>query len=154
MNEPKPLPAGYLRVQRTSEIDPAEGRVGEYVLRINWPGGEQVERILHDVLPRVIELFLQKVADYSNGEAVNWANVLGDRGQFADIWRKVGKLQTGLWEGRELTGESVEEVVMDLIGHCLLILEMRTRNVGSDGAEAMRLQTDIHWEPDGGVPRR
>ena len=128
--DPKPLPTGHLRVDRTSEFDTAAGRVAEYNLRINWPGNEQAENILHNVLPRTLELFLLKCKDYSTEDGFNWAEVLGDKAQFVDLWRKIGKLYNGLWEGRDMEGESVEEIVMDLIGHSLLILEMRTRPTG------------------------
>ena len=125
--EPKPLPIGKLRVTRHSEQD-ATGKVTEFNLRIENPGSEQVGHVLHDILPRVLELFLQKAEDYSRAsDGFNWANVLGDKAQFVDMSRKMGKLYSGLWEGKRLQGEQVEEIVMDLIGHCLLILEMRTR---------------------------
>lgn len=140
--EPKPLPIGQLKVTRTSELDPKTGRIAEYNLRINWPGGEQAEHIVHDVLPRVIELFLLKCKDYSREDGFNWAEVLGDKAQFVDLWRKTSKLYNGLWEDRTMGGEPVEEIVMDMIGHCLLILEMRTR---ATGYRQMSLDTDrIH----------
>ena len=137
-DEPKPLPVGQLKVSRTSELD-ANGKVSEYNLRINWPGGEQAEHILHDVLPRVIELFLLKARDYSREDGLNWAEVLGDKAQFVDLWRKIGKLYNGMWEGRDMHGESVEEIVMDMIGHGLLIIEMRTR---ATGYRQLSLDTD------------
>lgn len=81
---------------------------------------EQAIRIVHDVLPKVMELFLQKNKDY--GDAHTQHMRLGPKGQFVDIWRKIIKLKRGLWDGEELAGEKPPEIMMDLIGHCLLAL--------------------------------
>ena len=69
------------------------------------------------ILPIWVQQFEKHANDY--GDAVN---VLGARGQFADMHRKMGKLYNALWLGEELETESVEEIVDDLVGHCLLTL--------------------------------
>jgi hypothetical protein len=51
------------------------------------------------------------------------AYLLGARGQFADMWRKMGKLKHTLWDGNEPVGEDIEEMLMDLIGHCALTID-------------------------------
>ena len=40
------------------------------------------------------------------------------------------KLRTGMWDGDEhlLTSESVDEILLDMIGHCFLTLRMRSRD--------------------------
>lgn len=78
--------------------------------------------IFQEIMPRWIEEFLAKNSRY--GET---ANLLGSKGQFADMWRKVGPLKRMLWDEEELIGESVEEVVRDLIGHCFLTLYYRQK---------------------------
>jgi hypothetical protein len=61
------------------------------------------------------------------------------KGQFADIWRKIGKLKTALWDGRpdQLVSEDVDEVIRDLIGHCFITLNLlSTRHISEE---------DIQW---------
>jgi hypothetical protein len=58
---------------------------------------------------------------------------LAEKGQFADIWRKIGPLKMALWEGKELPREGPEEICFDLIGHCLLTIAFlrRKKKVGN-----------------------
>jgi hypothetical protein len=67
--------------------------------------------------------FLQKARDYNDNQNENH-RVLGTRGQFADIWRKIGKLKKALWDGQPLVGEQPREILMDLIAHCFLTIAM------------------------------
>jgi hypothetical protein len=78
---------------------------------------EAASVIFQDILPQWSEEFLEKNSRY--GET---ANLLGAKGQFADLWRKIGPLKRILWDGKDLPGESAEEVLRDLIGHCFLTL--------------------------------
>jgi hypothetical protein len=71
----------------------------------------------------VLNLFIQKTKDYGDT-----AEHLGSRGQYADMWRKMGKLKRALWDGIPMINESAEEMVMDLIGHCLLTIDFLRRN--------------------------
>lgn len=80
---------------------------------------EQARRIMEQHLPKWRELFLQRNADYGDN-----ADYLGAAGQFADIWRKIRKLKKGMWDGEPLTGEQIDEILLDLIGHCFLSLDM------------------------------
>ncbi len=93
---------------------------------ISFNGDEtpELRNILAEELPEFLELFIRKNAEYGEN-----AQTLGPKGQFADLWRKVGKLKTGLWDGHEerLTSEGVDEILRDLIGHCLLTLQLRSR---------------------------
>lgn len=83
--------------------------------------GEQFVRIMDGPLVDALECFSRKNMEYQEN-----AQMLGVRGQFADIWRKIGKLKIALWEQQpeKLTSESPQEVLWDLIGHCLLTLDM------------------------------
>lgn len=60
-------------------------------------------------------LFVKKQIDYGDG-----ADDLGLEGQYAELHRKITKLRRAMWEGHELVGEPLREVLMDLIGHCFL----------------------------------
>lgn len=55
--------------------------------------------------------------------------VLGEKGQFADIWRKIGKLKRAMWEDADTSDwrESPRTIAMDLIGHLLLTIAMWDR---------------------------
>ena len=65
-----------------------------------------------------LELFLEKNKGYGNT-----AYVLGARGQYADMNRKMGKLKHTLWDGNEPVGESIETMLMDMVGHTLLTID-------------------------------
>jgi hypothetical protein len=78
---------------------------------------DQARVIFSEVLPVALERFVRKNADYGST-----AKFLGARGQFADINPKFWKLKRALWDGEQLIGESTEEILYDLIGHCLLTL--------------------------------
>jgi len=97
--------------------------VGDGVLiQVGADNGKQLRDIVMKHLPEWAELFFRKNAEYGEN-----ASVLGDRGQFADMWRKMGKLKTAMWDGHEdkLVSEGVDEILMDLIGHCFLTLQIR-----------------------------
>lgn len=87
------------------------------------PKTKQAERIVGEILPGVMELFIDKNADYDI-EGIDIAATLGVRGQWADMFRKIAKLKQEMWDqdGSGLAFELAEEVIKDLIGHCLLSL--------------------------------
>jgi hypothetical protein len=89
---------------------------GEALDRKNYPT-DAAHKIFTEHIPEWANLFLKKNEHY--GET---ANELGTAGQFADIWRKIGPLKRILWDHEELPGDSPEEILMDLIGHCFLTL--------------------------------
>lgn len=96
-------------------------------LEIKLDGKETGE--LHDILTvhlrEFLDLFIRKNKEYGEN-----AQTLGPRGQFSDMYRKMIKLRTGMWDGDEhlLTSESVDEILLDMIGHCFLTLRMRARD--------------------------
>jgi hypothetical protein len=61
--------------------------------------------------------FIKKQMDYGDS-----ANDLGMEGQYAELHRKIGKLRRAMWEGFPLVNEGLEEVLMDLVGHCFLAM--------------------------------
>jgi len=85
----------------------------------------ELRAILTKHFPAWAELFARKNSEYGSGSAFD----LGERGQFSDIYRKIIKLKRAMWDEDEsvLTTEGVDEIIMDLIGHCFLTLEMRAR---------------------------
>ncbi len=94
-------------------------------IRIILDGNEtdELRQILWEHLPEFLDLFIRKNSEYGEN-----AQVLGPAGQFADMWRKMGKLKTALWDGQEekLVSEGVDEILRDLIGHCFLTLQQRS----------------------------
>lgn len=96
---------------------------------------DQSERIFKEILPAVLDRFVRKNADYGGT-----AHFLGAKGQFADINPKFWKLKRALWDGERLVGESVEEILSDLVGHALLsiyFLELERQGELSDGEEPL-----------------
>jgi hypothetical protein len=85
----------------------------------------QVKMVTED-FREFIQLFDQKNREYGSENAF----VLGSAGQFADIWRKIGKLKTALWDKKpeQLTSEGTEEIIQDLIGHLFLTLQCLRRD--------------------------
>lgn len=65
-----------------------------------------------------LQVFLEKNRGYGNT-----AYVLGARGQYADMNRKMGKLKHTLWDGNEPVGEDIETMLMDMVGHTLLTID-------------------------------
>ena len=81
---------------------------------------DQARRILRRHLPTVAEHFLKRNAEY--GEE---AHILGVKGQFADINRKVIKLKRYLWDDVPVPpgAESIETIAGELIGHLLILID-------------------------------
>lgn len=78
----------------------------------------QQQRIVENIVPNVLAMYLRKSQDYGDT-----AESLGERGQFADMHRKFGKLKRALWDGQVLHGESTRDILFDMIGHCLLTID-------------------------------
>jgi hypothetical protein len=72
------------------------------------------------ILPEAVRHHAKAATHYPDGNA----DVLGLAGQFGDIWRKIGPLKRAMWDKEKLTREQPPEILMDLIGHCLLALQM------------------------------
>jgi hypothetical protein len=72
-----------------------------------------------------LELFVTKHREYGP----NNHHDLGTRAQFVDINRKTLKLRGALWDGADTSAwtEQPDEIARDLIGHCLLLLELLER---------------------------
>lgn len=78
------------------------------------PQARRVTTIILDALQK----FWEKNQGYGDT-----GYVLGARGQYADMNRKMGKLKHTLWDGHEAIGESMEEMLSDLIGHAGLTID-------------------------------
>lgn len=78
---------------------------------------ETARQIIEELVPQWAAHFLAGNKGYGDQ-----ADKLGPAAQFVDIHRKVGKLQRAVWEDKDIGKESVEEVTLDLIGHCFLLL--------------------------------
>lgn len=115
MNEPKPLPIGEIRVRAIDD------KVAGNVIRIEIdnPPTQEARDILMNILPGVLEAWLLKNKDYGDSDELK---SLGARAEFVRLWNKAMKLKAGLWEGRELSGEQIPEIMGDMIAHLLLAL--------------------------------
>ena len=111
-------------------------------LRVDLDGSETQE--LRDIIlvhiPEFLDLFVRKNKEYGEN-----AQTLGPRGQFSDMYRKMIKLKTAMWDGEEekLTSEGVDEILMDLIGHCLLTLRMRREQDREDVESSFRIESSF-----------
>lgn len=111
MDEPKPVPFTEIKVVRTLNDN-------LYTLEVYNPPTQQATDVLMEVLPGVLELWLQRNRDYGDDPEGR----LGPKAQFVDMYRKMKKLKRALWEGKNLTGEQPDEIIKDLIGHSMLAL--------------------------------
>lgn len=94
-----------------------------------------------------------KAKDYnSDAEGIEPADVLGLKGQFADIWRKIWKLKKALWDGKELTGEQPREILLDLIGHCFLAIDMLDRQQPEVKSDKPKYLKDVTGHKYDGCP--
>lgn len=102
----------------------SNGKPERIVITIDNPPSEAAADILQNDLPAAIQFFLEKNKDYTTREGAGFhtADLLGARGQFADMWRKWGKLHKGLWLGEKLETESPGEILTDFFGHIMLTL--------------------------------
>lgn len=100
------------------------GRIEISVQPASEPLSLQAQRVLQ-IIAQATDLFIRKNAGYGDT-----GYVLGARGQYADMNRKMGKLKHTLWDGNDPVGESNEEMLMDLMGHCGLTIDfVREGNV-------------------------
>lgn len=76
------------------------------------------------ILPEFLRHFFAKNAEY--GE--NHREGLGVRAEFVGLHRKVRKLQKAIWDGEELAFEQPQELLWDLIGSCLLMLDLMAQD--------------------------
>lgn len=79
-----------------------------------------------------------KIAEDSRHYGDDNDKALGLRGQFSDIWRKIGPLRRALWEDETLVRETPRAILMDLIGHCLLTIQMIDEEADPDLAPGGR----------------
>lgn len=114
-----------------------------YHVKVEEGDTEQLRRILVNELPFVIGHFARKNKQYGEN-----AGVLGVRGQFADIWRKIGLLKTAMWDGEpeRLQFEDVTEVIWDLIGHLLLTLDMLQQTSDKKDIEDLNRLKIVQYE--------
>ena len=100
--------------------------------------------IRHRLVQEWLDHQEKKAADY-NAAGLENHRVLGVKGQFADVWRKIAKLKAALWDDIILNGEPPREILLDLIGHCFLTIAMMDRPKGT-------LTIRTPQEPDDGAP--
>jgi hypothetical protein len=116
-----PLKSGEIRVSRNFQ-ESTTGKIEHVAIHIDNPPTDQASQVLIDILPKLIENFLRKNADYASSGDFNTSELLGSKGQFAELWRKIGKLKGAMWDGKKLVHEQTDEILEDLGGHVLLAL--------------------------------
>ena len=83
---------------------------------------------------KAFELHFRKNQDYGGAD---FKNVLGLKGRFSDVFRKIARLKTALWDSKELlVKEGVEDTAIDLVVYSMLmwdeILTERKSNAGKN----------------------
>lgn len=136
---PEPGPREVVRYQCARyHNDPADGDRGDFgmptlgtLMRPLLSGGKpnevKQERVC-DIMDEAQTLYRRKAAGYVTVEG-DLSDFLGVKAQFVDINRKFWRLKSMLWD--EVVpmypdagaGESVEEILMDFIGHAALTID-------------------------------
>lgn len=111
----------HLKISELPNVHVSHDSRDDAVYEINNVPNEQAARIVRNILPKVLELYLNKSKDY-NGNVMAMLK-LGPKASFVDLWRKVGKLKTALWDEQPMVGEQPDEILADLVGHVLIILD-------------------------------
>lgn len=100
-------------------VDITSEQSANYEIR-NIPN-DQAIRVVRDVLPKALELYLKKSKDYG-GNVMSRRN-LGIKACIPDINRKFEKLIDAIWYDKPMQFEQPAEILMDLLGHILIILD-------------------------------
>lgn len=85
--------------------------------------GERARYMIEKLAAEALQKFAKASVHY--GDA--FQDDTGLKGQWCDIYRKIGPLKRALWEGKMLTRESPRTICMDLIGHLLITVDMLDR---------------------------
>lgn len=85
---------------------------------------DRIDRIIYEWRAE----FGKAYSEYGEGAA----DELGLAGQWGDLHRKIRKIKPDLWEGRQRVRpmrETPRQVLMDIMGHCLLAIDMIDRGM-------------------------
>lgn len=107
-------------VEDSVKFDAAPGKL--FVIRNGVAVTEEAHLIVNTILPRLVEKFLRKNAQYARAQT---GHDLGIKGIIPDINRKTAALITAVWDGGPIEGGDVDEafdIAEDLVGHLLLML--------------------------------
>jgi len=97
----------------------------QYTITIQGVPNPQAVRVITDVLPKALDLYLRKSKDYGGNVMDRFR--LGIKASVPDMARKFGKIIDAIWEDKPLQFEQPEEVLMDLLGHIFIILDQMNR---------------------------
>jgi hypothetical protein len=76
---------------------------------------------IHEViLPEFLRHFFAKNNEYRD----NHRTGLGIRAEYVGLHRKIRKLQAAVWDGEDLEFEQPQELLWDVMGSCLLMLDL------------------------------
>jgi hypothetical protein len=105
--------------------------------------------VKEEIAEEVLEFWLLKNEGY--GEQLFDFDV---RAQAMEINRKNGKIKRALWDGEGLVaGESLEEVLFDMIGHCYItIARLRLEGNPHDQSTERHPKTLMQLARDGDFP--
>jgi hypothetical protein len=98
--------------------------VRSYTIDLDGTENAEFRSILEGWLD-ALEFHEYKSRGYKNRDKFS----LGYKGEFVGFWRKAQKLYAGLWESTTLTGEGMQEVLMDTFGSVgLMLQDLRKRS--------------------------
>lgn len=133
--------------------NPSHGYTHGLSVEVAYSDLNQVGEVVRDFAD-FLRLFEARSREYGDH-----AFVLGARGQFADMSRKMGKLKKGIWDGDHdsLTSEDAYEIVSDLLGHCFLTLQClrkegvsrrKERGAMESGTVSSHYSGTAIWDPN------
>lgn len=104
---------------------PIEPQISAIAMEDIVPIDSDLWRILNEYLPE-IDARMRISGEHYGYET---HNDLGLRGQYVDMYRKWCMLKRIMWEGHKTTREPLREILMDMIGHCLLSVAVVDKGV-------------------------
>jgi hypothetical protein len=112
--------------------DPTPGQVTWTLAASREQLSESAHAIMGTVVPKALLHFLAKNREYGDNHR---KSKYGIKGELIGLDRKLGKLYRAIWEDTPMEFEQPEEMLCDLIGAALLMLDLYTQQRAAEACD-------------------